>query len=97
MCLTNWVSAQYFGKNKVKYEDFDFKIYNTPHFEIYHYLQHQENLNRVKNKHTPIFSTGLGARINLFGYAIVEPYVAIPWQMEDRSPQFGLFLSAGGW
>ena len=31
--------AQYFGRNKPRYEQFDFKVHQTPHFEIYHYLQ----------------------------------------------------------
>jgi hypothetical protein len=29
--------AQYFGRNKVRYEAFDFRILETPHFEIYFY------------------------------------------------------------
>ncbi len=32
-------SAQYFGRNKVLYENFDFKVAQTPHFDIYHYLK----------------------------------------------------------
>jgi len=31
-------SAQYFGKNKPRYTDFDFKVLQTPHFDLYHYL-----------------------------------------------------------
>jgi hypothetical protein len=30
-------SAQYFGRNKVQYEDFDFRIMRTPHFDLYYY------------------------------------------------------------
>jgi len=30
-------SAQYFGRNKVQYETFDFKILKTPHFDIHFY------------------------------------------------------------
>ncbi|MBP8725664.1 MAG: PD40 domain-containing protein [Saprospiraceae bacterium] len=30
-------SAQYFGRNKPKYRDFDFRIFETPHFNIYYY------------------------------------------------------------
>ncbi len=30
-------SAQYFGRNKVEYEDFDFRILATEHFDIYYY------------------------------------------------------------
>src|SRR5688572_10785620 len=29
--------AQYFGRNKVQYEDFDFKVKSTEHFDIYFY------------------------------------------------------------
>jgi Tol biopolymer transport system component len=34
--------AQYFGRNKPKYENFDFKVLKTPHFKIYHYLNNPE-------------------------------------------------------
>jgi len=30
-------SAQYFGRNKVQYETFDFKVLQTEHFDIYYY------------------------------------------------------------
>ena len=30
-------SAQYFGRNKVQYEEFDFKVLATPHFDIHYY------------------------------------------------------------
>ena len=29
--------GQYFGQNKVNYEDFDFKIIKTPHFDVHYY------------------------------------------------------------
>jgi hypothetical protein len=29
--------AQYFGRNKVQFETFDFRILETPHFEIFFY------------------------------------------------------------
>ncbi|WP_038032863.1 eIF2A-related protein [Thermonema rossianum] len=31
--------AQYFGKNKVRYTPFHFRVLQSPHFELYHYLQ----------------------------------------------------------
>ncbi len=40
-------SAQYFGRNKVQYEDFDFRILETPHFDIYYYPAEQEAVNRA--------------------------------------------------
>lgn len=44
--ITISVCAQYFGRNKVNYRDLDFKVLETPHFEIYHYLQNSNTLNR---------------------------------------------------
>ncbi len=43
--LLFWASpatAQYFGRNKPKYENYDFKVLQTPHFEIYQYLNNPE-------------------------------------------------------
>jgi dipeptidyl aminopeptidase/acylaminoacyl peptidase len=34
-------SAQYFGKNKVEYVDFGFRVLATPHFDIYYYPDEQ--------------------------------------------------------
>ena len=34
--------AQYFGRNKVQYDDFQFKVLQTPHFKIYYYPQERD-------------------------------------------------------
>jgi hypothetical protein len=34
-------SAQYFGRNKVQYEQFDFKVLTTEHFDIYYYPEEE--------------------------------------------------------
>jgi len=41
------VQAQYFGRNKVNYREFDFKVLQTPNFDIYHYLNNKTNRNRL--------------------------------------------------
>lgn len=41
--------AQYFGQNKPSYEVFDFKVTETPNFEIYHYLDNPEVLQELAN------------------------------------------------
>ncbi len=33
------LQAQYFGRNKVQYETFDFQVMKTPHFDVYFYPQ----------------------------------------------------------
>jgi Tol biopolymer transport system component len=35
-------SAQYFGQNKVQYDDFEFKTFSTDHFDIYFYPEERE-------------------------------------------------------
>src|SRR5262245_58382544 len=34
---TNTANAQYFGRNKVQYEGFDFHIYKSDHFDVHFY------------------------------------------------------------
>jgi outer membrane protein assembly factor BamA len=46
--------------------------------------------------HTPLLSTGLSARINVFGQIIIEPYVAYPLSLKGYGlPVFGLNLMSG--
>ncbi|MDP9347762.1 MAG: BamA/TamA family outer membrane protein [Gemmatimonadota bacterium] len=35
------LSGQYFGRNKVQYETFDFRILRTPHFDVYFYPEEE--------------------------------------------------------
>ena len=37
----------YWGKNRVKYDRFDWHIYETDHFEIYYYPEMEEHLERI--------------------------------------------------
>lgn len=40
------VQAQYFGQNRVRYKNADFKVLQTPHFEIYYYLKNEKLLKK---------------------------------------------------
>nr|MBS0038348.1 PD40 domain-containing protein [Saprospiraceae bacterium] len=44
------LNAQYFGRNKPNYDQFDFKVYETPSFEIYHYLEDEALLRSLANQ-----------------------------------------------
>ncbi|MDX1913329.1 MAG: hypothetical protein SFV22_17675 [Saprospiraceae bacterium] len=48
-------------------------------------------------KHTPIFSTGVSLRVNLFGYLVLEPYYAMPLSAPEsqRAWRFGLNFIPG--
>ena len=39
-------NAQYFGQNKVRYKNLKFKVYKTPHFQIYYYIQNDSMIKR---------------------------------------------------
>ncbi len=39
---TSPAAAQYFGRNKVQYDDFDFRILETEHFEIFYYPEEEQ-------------------------------------------------------
>lgn len=41
------VHAQYFGRNKPSYQRFDFKVYQSPNFEIYHYFEDEAMVHEV--------------------------------------------------
>ncbi len=41
-CAASPIHAQYFGRNKPKYEQYNFKVLETPHFQIYQYLSNPE-------------------------------------------------------
>jgi len=44
--ISNTAKAQYFGQNKVRYKKLKFKVYRTPHFEIYYYLKNDSMIRR---------------------------------------------------
>ena len=41
------LDAQYFGRNKPSYQRFDFRVYQSPNFEIYHYFEDEEVIHEV--------------------------------------------------
>ncbi|HEX9705412.1 MAG TPA: BamA/TamA family outer membrane protein [Gemmatimonadales bacterium] len=41
-CLTRSAEAQYFGRNKVQYETFEFKVLQTEHFRVFFYPAGQD-------------------------------------------------------
>jgi len=41
------VQAQYFGQNKMRYKQLDFKVYETPHFKLHYYLENDSMVRRL--------------------------------------------------
>jgi hypothetical protein len=48
-CLASAQTAYvpYFGKNQIRYDNFDWQIYETEHFEIFYYPEIEEHLERM--------------------------------------------------
>jgi outer membrane protein assembly factor BamA len=54
------------------------------------------NDNTVANNSQLVLSTGISLRVNLFGYLVVEPFYAIPWQNGGtKNGNFGLNILPG--
>ncbi len=68
--------AQYFGQNKVQYDNFDFKTYSTDHFDIFFYPEEREAVTdasrmaeRWYQRHTRTFLRQFEERKPLIFYA----------------------------
>lgn len=68
-------NAQSFGRNKPSYRSFDFNVYQTPNFEIYHYLTDDSVVSHIANlsekwykRHQEIFGDTIAFRNPLIIY-----------------------------
>lgn len=68
LAMVSATQAQYFGRNKVNYESFDFKVQQTPHFDIYTYMENEEYLRE--------FSTWTEAWYRLHQRVLRDTFVA---------------------
>lgn len=64
---------QYFGRNKVQYEDFNFKVLETENFKIYYYPKESE---AVKDA-AQLLERWYERYIDIFGYEFPEPQPVI--------------------
>jgi Peptidase of plants and bacteria/Omp85 superfamily domain/WD40-like Beta Propeller Repeat len=74
------VTAQYFGRNKVEYVDFDFRILKTEHFDVYYY-QREEAAARIAARLAERWYTRF-ARVLKFELATRQPLVLYGSQPE---------------
>ena len=45
--IGDFAYGQYFGRNKPRYQNFDFKVEETQHFRIHHYLKNEEVIKQL--------------------------------------------------
>lgn len=68
--------GQYFGRNKPIYKNIKFNVYETPHFDIYHYLPHDSLLNKLArssevwfDRHRRVFGDTLRKQNPILAYS----------------------------
>ncbi len=73
ICNINY--AQQFGRNKVTYERLNFRVFETPHFMIHHYLEDEEELRKFAQlterwyeRHLPIFRDTIDRKVPVILY-----------------------------
>jgi len=57
LCFSQFVYFPYYGKNKVLYETFDWKVYKTEHFDIYYYTDSVQDLKRIADLAESAYTT----------------------------------------
>ena len=50
---------------------------------------------RSDSEKVPVFSTGVGARVNILGFMILEIYYAQPFQRPNKGSHWGFSLAPG--
>ena len=70
------LQAQYFGRNKVQFEDFDFRILETEHFSVHYYPNEAKAagdaarmFERWYHRYQKLFNVPLAGRIPVIIYA----------------------------
>lgn len=90
--LPDLLAAQYFGRNKVQYEDFDFEILHTPNFDLYYYPREKEAVDQLGilserwfSRHAQIFNFTFADNNPLILYANHADF-----QQNDIVPNVGV-------
>ena len=87
----------YFGRNKVQYRDFDFKILKTEHFDIYYYAE-EEEASRMAARMAERWYTRLSQLLNheLRGRQPLILYASAPHFWQTNAIQGELGEGTGG-
>jgi hypothetical protein len=77
----------YFGKNKVKYDNFAWRVYKSPHFEVFYYPEFEQHLARLVSYLESAYlklSTGLKHELS-------QPIPAILYKTHSEFEQTNLY------
>lgn len=77
-----------FGKNKIVYDDFDWKIYSSTHFDVYFYEEERDSLQKVVN----LAESAYDEISRKFDYQIAERIPLIYYQTHSAFEQTNVIL-----
>jgi hypothetical protein len=77
----------YFGKNKVHYDNFAWRIYKSPHFEVYYYPEFEQHLSRL----TSYLESGYQKLSAGLKHEMPAPIPAILYKTHSEFEQTNLF------
>jgi len=78
----------YFGKNRIQYRDFDWQIYHSPHFDVYHYSAEQHQLQKAVS----LAESAYDELSRRFDYQIQEPTPLIIYQTHSAFLQNNIIV-----
>ncbi|MCG8462385.1 MAG: BamA/TamA family outer membrane protein [Holophagales bacterium] len=84
--------AQYytsFGKNKVQYREFDWRIYHSPHFDVYYYTEDEALLQKMVS----VAESAYDELSRIFDYQIQEPTPLIAYETHSAFLQTNVILA----
>ncbi|MEO1367125.1 MAG: hypothetical protein AAFX50_08090, partial [Acidobacteriota bacterium] len=82
-------SAQYFGKNKVQYREFNWRIYHAPHFDVYYYTEDEALLQRMVS----YAESAYDELSRTFDYQIQDPVPLIVYETHSAFQQTNVILA----
>ncbi|MEM1202399.1 MAG: BamA/TamA family outer membrane protein [Acidobacteriota bacterium] len=93
LCLgslgTDLAEAQYFGKNRVQYREFNWQIYHSPHFDVYYYTEDEDLLQRMVS----FAESAYDELSRTFDYQIQDPVPLIVYETHSAFQQTNVILA----
>ncbi len=81
--------GQGFGKNKIQYREFDWKIYHSPHFNVYYYTDEEAQLQKVVS----FAESGYDQLSREFNHQIKDPIPLIVYATHSAFEQNNIILN----
>lgn len=82
-------AAAQFGKNRIQYREFDWKIYHSPHFDVYYYTAEEHQLKTVVS----FAESAYDELSRFFDFQIQEPTPLIIYQTHSAFQQQNVIVN----